>query len=353
MSATTPDLTNVLVHTARDSNSVTVTAAAGICHEAEDRKYVMVGRKIQSEAIKSYDDMTNSISQTVAAMRGQYHIFEDKYQDDAWQKWLETGVRLSWAPGERYALYELNSVNGRPCFKSMGHEKACESKEADTRDTVKEAMYDYIQNIYNVQSKEVPPPYQAFAQYGNTLFSDLNFKENCTVGVHIPVVSTEHMKSTDSSELQWLNVAMHMVTNTVAQKLKAKTSHLELSKSLFQAAPTTSVTSVATQAVAPYPVQWKETSQALSQALEIAAGKLLGANTMQQHMAHKGDAMNVIMGAAYFCIQPHTNQVHLKTMYSQSDKIMPDDTKTFIRDISNSHVKFIQALQALSIAGDT
>ncbi len=349
MSATTSNFTNVLVHTAKDSNSVTVTAAAGINHDAEDRKYVMVGRKIQSEAIESYDDMTNSIAQTVAAMRGQYHIFEDKYQHNAWQKWLETGVRLTWAPGERYALYELNSVNGRPCFKSMGHEKACKGTEADT---VKEEMYKYIENIHNLLSEDVPPPYQAFARYGNTLFSDLDFKVNCTVGVDLPVVSTEHMKSTDSSELQWLNVALHMVTKNVVRNLKAETSHLNLSKSLFQAASTTSVTSVATQAVAPYPVQWKETSQALSQALEIAAGKLLGANTMQQHMAHKGDAMNVIMGAAYFCIQPHTNQVHLKTMYSQSDKIMPDDTKTFIRDISNSHVKFIQALQALSIAGD-
>ena len=349
MSATTPDLTNVLVHTARDSNSVTVTAAAGICHEARDKKYVMVGRKIHNKAIESYDDMTNSIAQTVAAMRGQYHIFEDKYKEQAWQKWLETGVRLTWSPGARYALYELNSVNGRPCFKSMAHEEACKSTEADT---VKEAMYEYIEKIHNVSSKDVPPPYQAFARYGATLFSILDLKENCTVGVKIPVVSTEHMKSTDSSELQWLNVAMHMVTETVVQNLKAETSHLKLSKSLFQAAPTTSVTSVATQAVAPYPVQWKETSQALSQALEIAAGKLLGANAMEQHMGHKGDAMNVIMGAAYFCIQPHTNQVHLKTMYSQSDKIMPDDTKTFIRDISNSHVKFIQALQALSIAGD-
>ena len=341
-------LTNVLVHTAKDSDSVTVTAAAGIGHEA-DRKYVMVGRKIYSKAITSYDDMKNSIAQTIAAMRGQYHIFQDQFQEKAWHTWLETGVRLTWAPGARYALYELNSVNGRPCFKTFAHSQRC---TCNSNNAIAHKMYEHIQEMYDVssQSKDVPPPYQAFARYGATLFSDLDFALNCTVGIDLPVVSTEHMKSTDSRELQWLNVAMHMVTLPVVQNLAPDRSNLKFSKSLFTAVPSTSATTIATQAVAPYPVQWKETSRALSQALEIAAEKLLGSTTMQQHMGHKGDPMNVIMGAAYFCIQPHKNQVHLKTMYSQSDKIMPDETKTFIRDMSNSHLKFIEALQSLIVS---
>lgn len=339
----------MLVHTTTTSNNVTVTAAAGVKRDS-NQSYVVVGRKIESEAITTYDDMINNIAQTITAMRGQYNIFETTYEDNAWKRWLEAGVRLAWAPGQRYALYQINSVNGVPSFMDACNDEIFDITYADPNNNKLDEMYKYIENINNYNEHDVPPPYQAFAQYGTTLFSDLDFLKNCTVGIDIPVVSTEHMKISDSKELQWLNVAMHMVTKKVASQITDQTKTNALCGALFNSAPSTSATTIATQAVAPYPVQWKETNTALAQALEIAAAKLLGAQKMEHYMGHKGDAMNIIMGAAFFCIKPHKNQVHLKTMYSQSDKIMPDDTRTYIRDISNSHVKFIQALQDLNIS---
>lgn len=351
MSSTT--LKNVLLHTNHVRNT-TITAAAGVNTSHPDRNFVQVHRQMTSGKIKSYDDMVNSIAQTVTALRGQYHIFEDKYSHDkqkAWQEWLSTGVRLTWAPDSRYVLYEINSMDGVPTLNEYYTENKPDASFNVGEESLRKEMYNYIKTLNEKTQDDIVPPYQAFAQYGAEVFADTSLASTCKVGIDLPLVSTDHMKIGDEKELQWLNVAMHMVTSGVVSTIGRR--YLPLNKrrtvcNIFKDTHTFA-TNIATQAVAPYPIQWKSTHEALAQALEIAAEKILGKNKMDKHMGYEGDAMNVIMGAVYFCIKPQANQVHLKTMYTQSDKIMPRDTKSFIRDIGNSHVSFLQALQNLAV----
>ena len=81
--------------------------------------------------------------------------------------------------------------------------------------------------------------------------------------------------------------------------------------------------------------------------MEIITKKLVGLDNYKKHMAIRGDAMNVAMAAAYYCIRPSTNQIRLQTIYTQESKIMPNDSQAFVRDMTGARTKYLTALQGL------
>ena len=162
------------------------------------------------------------------------------------------------------------------------------------------------------------------------------------------------MKTTDSLELQWINVAMHMLTDKSKTGYKGPNNNHPTFSSIVRALKKKQQWSsqFATQIIAPYPVQWSTSSLALDQAMEMAAIKLVGHDNYKKYLEERGSALNVVMGAAYFVIKPQTNQMHLKAMYSQDDRVMPmDSNAAFVRDITATGVRnrYLQALMVLGV----
>ena len=165
------------------------------------------------------------------------------------------------------------------------------------------------------------------------------------------------MKITDSPELQWINVAMHMINGkTTLNYTGPQNSHrlyTYIMNALQKSNDVEWSSKFATQIMAPYPVQWSTSDAALSQAMEIAAMKLVGHDNYKRYLGAPGSAMNVTMGAAYFVIKPQLHQMHLKAMYTQDDKVMPlaDGNAAYVRDITPTGVRnrYLQALMVLGV----
>ena len=128
--------------------------------------------------------------------------------------------------------------------------------------------------------------------------------------------------------------------------------HEKVTDAFISASKAVQSTSIATQVMAPYPVQWRTSQPALAQAMEVATVKLVGEQNYKRFFGPPGSAMNVAMGAAHYVMRPHTNQMHLKAMYSQDDRVMPmDSNAAFVRDITATGVRnrYLQALMVLGV----
>jgi len=204
--------------------------------------------------------------------------------------------------------------------------------------------------------KSVSLPYHAFSDYGATTGIQLGGLPALQHGIDAPLVANQHMKVSDLSELHWVNVGMHMVSprtiTEYAPYYSMASGMVDIANELLNDTTAVKSTSIATQVMAPYPVQWRTSQPALAQAMEVATAKLVGEQNYKKCFGPPGDAMNVAMGAAYFVMRPHTNQMHLKAMYGQDDKVMPLDSATaFSRDITATGVRnrYLQSLMMMGV----
>ena len=350
------EVNNDMAYTTVDNN-VTTTVAIGLVENTTKDNGVYLLKTITTEkSPETYDDMVRCTAATIDALRGQYK----KIQSDAeavsaneWNTWCELARCLTFTSGERNILYKINPINGLPSFVY------CEiPNQAEHRVQPRGNPSVCAQLYKNIKDKKwlVKPtsPYQAFSEYGNIL--QTNVKQKIISGIDTPVVANQHMKITDSPELQWINVAMHFVhdsTPVTYTGLQNENTNYQQIMNRLKRKPEGWSNQFATQIMAPYPVQWSTSDAARSQAMEIAAMKLVGHENYKRYLGAPGSAMNVTMGAAYFVIKPQLHQMHLKAMYTQDDKVMPlaSGNAAFVRDITPTGVRnrYLQALMLLGV----
>lgn len=353
---------NVTTHTVTEG-FVTTTVLLGVVDDEVNCNGVYALRVIDSVGQPdSYEAMKNCVAATMTAMRGQYDIVKEQSEQqktDTWKMWFSMAHGLTWSPGKRFVLYRMNEINGLPallgCYAQNAVAKAGGTLNQNYASV--DFCFNYIlQHKFSQQG--IAPPYHAFSQYGVSSATSNSGTSAFEHGINVPLVSTDHMKHGDSDELHWVNAAMHMVSPTTTHTVGANIAlpgvngsiARELERAMAGSLPLT--TSIATQVMAPYPVQWSTSKAALAQALQVAAVKLVGEQNYKKYFGPPGDAMNVVMGAAYFVMRPHTNQMHLKAMYNQDDKVMPLDSATaFARDITSMGVRnrYLQALMVLGV----
>ncbi len=350
----TSKVDNRIYHATSDGH-VTNKVSIGVVRNQGEKNGLYVHSMIDSPPPASYSDRKKNIAATVAAMRGQYDIVYDQNKGDAtkaWNAWHEMAMRLTYSYGQRGVLYKINPINGMLClvdyWTSLPTKRLNSgipisgSKTIDCFNYIKEALF---------RNDTHAPPYLAFSHNGSRVSGTL--KSGGTLdgvaGVTFPLVETEHMKHSDTQELSWVNVGLNMVTRTVPIFLPKtmNAAYTSIKDNLIDYDDQSPTSAIATQAVAPYPVQWRSNDVALAQAMEIATQKLVGTENFKKHFGLPGDAMNVAMGAAYFCMKPSANQIHLKTMYTQEDRVMPNDSQAFVRDMTGSRTKYLEALQGL------
>lgn len=349
-------VSNTMGFTTVDDN-VETTVAIGLVTGSEKHDGVYLLKTIYTdESPGTYDDMVRCTAATMHALRGQYEKIQSDAQvvdppQDAWETWCELARCLTYTNQDRYILYKINPMNGLPSFVYCEVPNAAEHKvQVRGNRSACTELYEKIKD--RTWLSTASSPYQAFSQYGNILQTTLASK--VISGVDTPIVANQHMKTTDSLELQWINVAMHMLTDLRPTTYKglhnAHPQYSSIASTLKQDQQWSS--QFATQIIAPYPVQWSTSSLALDQAMEMAAIKLVGHDNYKKYLEERGSAMNVVMGAAYFVIKPQTNQMHLKAMYSQDDRVMPmDSNAAFVRDITATGVRnrYLQALMVLGV----
>lgn len=351
---------NKMRHAYVDDN-VETTVAIGLVQNAAELNGVYVLKTIDTEdSPTKYDEVVKCIAATMNALRGQYEQIESYAPGHARRVWFNLARCLTYASGERHILYKINPMNGLPSFVYCNIPNNVEHPELVRGNKYMCAeLYEKLQT--NDWHQNQTSPYQAFSTYGNLLEVPLDGPEYVS-GFHFPLVADQHMKLSDSPDLQWLNVAMHMVTKeTPPLSASIALSDIETSSNtysdiIFDLSTKSTVQSsivFASQIMSPYPVQWSTSDAGLTQAMEIAAIKLVGHDNYKKYLEEQGSAMNVIMGAAYFVMRPQTNQMHLKTMYTQDDKVMPlaSGNAAFVRDITPTGVRnrYLQALMLLGV----
>ena len=349
---------NITQHTTTDG-VVTTTVMLGVVNDQGNDNGVYALRLIHSTgAPNSYDSMKDCVAAAMTAMRGQYGVVKDNSEqqgEDTWRTWFNMAVGLTWSPGTRAILYRMNEVSGLPALIDCYAQNVPVPAAGTLNGNYTEAQrcYQYILDRKFAQ-QGMAPPHHAFSQYGVTSATG-GGGTPFVHGINVPLVSTDHMKHGDAEELHWVNAAMHMVLPRTTYSFTPKTSlpgvQGIIPRALEARRPTAPrTTSVATQVMAPYPVQWRTSEAALAQAMQVATVKLVGEQNYAKYFGPPGDAMSVAMGAAYFVVRPHTNQMHLKAMYSQDDRVMPLDSATaFSRDITATGVRnrYLQALMVL------
>ena len=350
---------NVTQHTTNDG-FVTTTVLLGVVDDTTNDNGVYALRVIDSATTPdSYESMKSCVAAAMTAMRGQYKVVKDKSEQqnvDTWQTWFNMARGLTWSPGNRFVLYRMNEINGLPALLGVYAPQvtAKPGGNLNANYTRVDDCFNYIKN-HEFAQQGMTPPYHAFSQYGVTSATGIPTVQPFVHGINVPLVSTDHMKHSDSDELHWVNAAMHMVSPATQHTTLANRQlggvHGTIASQLERAmASAPRITSIATQVMAPYPVQWRTSEAALVQALQVATVKLVGEQNYKKCFGPPGDAMNVAVGAAYFVVRPHTNQMHLKAMYGQDDKVMPLDSATaFSRDITATGVRnrYLQALMVL------
>ena len=352
-------VSNMMAYTTVDDN-VIITTSIGLVENSGDNDGVYLLKTINTKTSpKTYDEMVKCTAATVDALRGQYDKIENDARSasprhDAWSTWVKLASCLTYAPGNRHILYKINPLNGLPSFVYCkvpyvgDHNVDCYG-DSDVCDKIFETIKSNQWN--NTRSS----PYHAFSQYGEMLHTAL--EQKVISGVDTPIVANQHMKITDSPELQWINVAMHMINGKTTLKYTGPQNthkqYTDIMEKLRKSKDFEWSSKFATQIMAPYPVQWSTSDAALSQAMEIAAMKLVGHENYKRYLGAPGSAMNVTMGAAYFVIKPQLHQMHLKAMYTQDDKVMPmaDGNATYVRDITPTGVRnrYLQALMVLGV----
>lgn len=349
-----PTVKNISRHETTDG-FVTTTAAIGVVNDQGSHNGVYVLKKIQSAATPStYEEMVSCVAASMAAMRGQYKVVEARQHEgyNPWRRWFQIAMGLTWSTGDRQLLYKINPINGLPALVDCNFPQAGTQQPKvgfpSTGYSKSNDCFNYIQH-HTYDENDMSPPYHAFSQYGVLTGADGNTFHH---GIDVPLVATDHMKDSDEQELHWANVAMHMVTWRTPIFIPGRTlaGVTEDIVNELSSSPAARSTSIATQVIAPYPVQWRTSDAALSQAMQVSTTKLVGEQNYKKYFGPPGDAMNVAMGAAFFCERPHTNQIHLKAMYGQNDKSMPLDNATaFARDITpnGARNRYLQALMQL------
>ena len=367
MTVKVKNITTHSVKTPYVETTVSIGLAHGSRNQQDNRVYVL--RRIKHNVPTTHDELKACVASTMVAMRNQWQTIIADYPHDhkkAWEEYLNMATQLTWSGATQNVLYVLNSLNGLPSL--VGYTTSARCVPATFLQS-----YQYANDVFRHikdQSEsidEMLPPYHAFAQYGTTITDATLLLSTFQAGIGAPLVANEHMyNETDEKQLQWANVAMHMYASDGLTSTASRDNDLALSlnrdftknvaqrrvyndiaKALTLPAPGSPIVGVATQAIAPYPVQWRSNDVALAQAMEIAAQKLVGTDNFKKHLGLPGDAMNVAMGAAYFCMKPSANQIHLKTMYTQEDRVMPNDSQAFVRDMTGARTKYLEALQGL------
>ena len=351
-----PDVKHVNRHTTSDG-FLTTTVSIGVV----DGDGVYVLKKITTPYIpNTYDKMVSCVAASMEAMRGQYSIVEDRATqagDTAWDYWFRLAMSLTWSTGDRYVLYKINPINGLPALIDCNFSVHTGRPTTLNKNyTQVDKCFDYVKKIYDTQ-ESVSLPYHAFSDYGATTGIQFDGLPALQHGIDAPLVANQHMKLSDSPELHWVNVGMHMVSphtrTNYAPFYTMPENMVNIANKLLSNATAVKSTSIATQVMAPYPVQWRTSQPALAQAMQVATAKLVGEQNYKKFFGPPGSAMNVAMGAAYFVMRPHTNQMHLKAMYTQDDKVMPlaSGNAAFVRDITPTGVRnrYLQALMLLGV----
>lgn len=351
----TSKVDNRIYHATSDGH-VTNKVSIGVVRNQGDKNGLYVHSMIDSPTPASYSDRKKNIAATVAAMRGQYDIVYDQNKGDAtkaWNAWHEMAMRLTYSSGQRGVLYKINPINGMLCLVDYWTSSPTNrlSSGMPLLGPKTQNFFTYIQEA-RFRNDTHAPPYLAFSHNGARITGKLQSGRTLdgVSGVNLPLVDTEHIKHGDTHELNWVNVGLHMVSRFLRYNITQKsmnTDYTSIKDNLINYSDQSPTSAIATQAVAPYPVQWRSNDVALAQAMEIATQKLVGTENFKKHFGLPGDAMNVAMGAAYFCMKPSANQIHLKTMYTQEDRVMPNDSQAFVRDMTGARTKYLEALQGL------